>query len=87
MRDYPRNMFKAARVLLDLNVDEFAKFAKISTATLSIIESTNKHVHTRSIEKVGSALETLGIDFTLPSAGFGSGIRLREEKHDPKNVI
>lgn len=56
---------------------EFAKIAKISPSTLSILESTNKDVSIRSIEKVGMTLEQKGIIFIPASEGRGPGIRLK----------
>lgn len=74
--DYPRRLFKAARTALNLNSREFAAIADVSTSTLSIVESTDSHVATRTIEKIGMALESRGIVFLPAEPGKGAGIRI-----------
>jgi len=83
--DYPRELFKAARTALKINNERFAELAQISVSTLSIIEASDKHVATRTIEKVAKALESQGIEFLRATPGKGPGFRISAKDHDPKS--
>lgn len=73
---YPRQLFKAARAALNLTTREFAALADVSTSTLSLVEATDSHVATRTIEKIGLALESKGIVFLSAEPGKGPGFRI-----------
>jgi DNA-binding Xre family transcriptional regulator len=74
--DYPRGLFKAARIALKINNKRFAELAQISVSTLSIVEVSQKHVGTRTIDKIGKALEKEGIEFLPSEPGKGPGFRI-----------
>jgi len=77
--DYPRNLFKAARAALNMNSRQFAALAKVSTSTLSMVENPSVYVKTNTIEKVGMALESKGIEFIPARDGRGPGFTIGEE--------
>ncbi|WP_395516005.1 hypothetical protein [Pseudorhizobium flavum] len=77
--DYPRNLFKAARAALNMNSRQFAALAKVSTSTLSMAENPSIYVKTNTIEKIGLALESMGIEFIPPQHGRGPGFTIAEE--------
>ncbi|MGW9232824.1 hypothetical protein ACWGPT_18355 [Pseudorhizobium sp. NPDC055634] len=77
--DYPRNLFKAARAALNMNSRQFAAHAKVSTSTLSMAENPSSYVKTNTVEKIGLALESLGIEFIPPQHGRGPGFTIAQE--------
>lgn len=78
LKNYPRELFRAARVALDLTVPQMAELAKVSPTTLFRVEAIEKHVVTKTIDKVGEALEAQGIEFILRDGDKGPGFRLNK---------
>ncbi|WP_029620027.1 helix-turn-helix domain-containing protein [Pseudorhizobium marinum] len=76
--EFPRDFFKSARVALKLSNLRLAELAQISPATLSHIESTDRHVGTRTIEKVRKALEEQGVIFFWPNDEHGPGFKIKK---------
>lgn len=67
----------SARELLGLTQPELASAAGVSDQTISNFETNRSEPYPATIEKITSALERRGIEFTN---GTGIGVRLNFEK-------
>jgi len=67
---------KMARVALGWGVRDLAKYAKVSTETISRLERGEK-LKPRTIDDIRAAFEAAGIEF-IPEDTKGPGVRLRE---------
>lgn len=74
--DFPRELFRIARVGLGLTSEEFAQLAQISPSTVLIAETLDRDVSTRTLRKIRQTLEDQGIVFLRGEPGKGPGIRL-----------
>lgn len=77
---FPRNLFRAARVALGLSHKRLAELAGVSSPTLTIVETSDRNVETRTLAKIQHALEREGIVFLPPEPGKGPGFRLSPDK-------
>lgn len=75
--DFPRNLFRAARVALNISNQRMAELAQVTPGTLSMVESTDRNVTVRTLNKIKSALEREGIEFLPAKPGRGPGFRVK----------
>ncbi|MDP9630368.1 UNVERIFIED_ORG: transcriptional regulator with XRE-family HTH domain [Ensifer adhaerens] len=73
------DLLKAARVLLGLKQDELAEQANIARHTLRRLEAGKENVTKNTVEAIVKVLEEKGIEFILPTAEKGPGIRWRSK--------
>lgn len=79
--EFPRDFFKPARLALNLSNLRMAELAQVSPSTLSYVESTDRHVGTRTIEKIRKALEGQGVVFFWPDDEHGPGFKIEKAQY------
>ena len=67
---------KLGRTAVGLGVRELAAMADVAPSTIQRFESGRGDMHSRTLDKVQKALESLGVKFIAADPGGGPGVRL-----------